>query len=103
MRVSIEDIRVGDYIRLGNIKHAAWRASSGAMDEWEGVVAEVRSVNLDGGYVKIYGDEDEYDRNAQPGWNWYPDMIAEVIGPEPEPGLIAPHDGVLALFGRGIT
>jgi hypothetical protein len=97
--VSIEDIRVGDYVRLGNIKHSGFRASSGAMDKWEGEVAEVRSVDRGRGCVKIYGDEDEFDGNIQPGWNWYPDMIVEVIGSKPDPDLIAPHDGVSALFG----
>lgn len=81
--VDIRNIHVGDKVRIVDKWCMGCRQNGGGlMDKWLGGVLTVRSVC--GDYIKLEEDADDFYGNTTPGWDWFPEAIAEVLSPDYE-------------------
>lgn len=93
------DIEPGMWVRFGDVSKMCGRNASGKMDHWSFRTVQISYVSE--GHFQIYGDEGEWGNYPTGGWDWFPDIIVEVLGYDIEQPDHEPMDApdLSALFG----
>ena len=76
------DIEPGMWVLFGDVSKMIGRNIRGKMDHWSFRRVQISYVSE--GHFQIHGDENEWVNPPTKGWHWFPEIIVEVLGYDPD-------------------